>query len=120
VWQGINQRKFPRFQCTCVVSLRQEGKTSSIPTQTENLGLGGVCVLLAKGLDVFSPVDVEVNLEDGKPPILVSGTIVWVVRRQLLKGKPAYDTGIEFAELVPEDRARLEAMIDSNPDSSKV
>ncbi|PIQ82046.1 MAG: hypothetical protein COV76_05780 [Candidatus Omnitrophica bacterium CG11_big_fil_rev_8_21_14_0_20_64_10] len=112
MWQGINQRRFPRFQCACVVTLTQSGKTSSISAKTENLGLGGVCVLLEKGLDVFSPVSVEVKLEDNKPPLQVQGTIVWVVRRQSLKGKTSFDTGIEFSDLPPQSKARLEALID--------
>ncbi len=112
-WQGIDQRRFPRVNYQCTVTLRPTGKEeAAIQAVTENVGQGGVCVLLEKGLDIFSPVELELKLDDGKPPVHVEGTIVWVVRRRELKKGPSFDTGIEFAELTPEDKARLEAIID--------
>lgn len=111
MWQGINQRRFPRAQYQCVVSIRQEGKETALSTVTENIGLGGVCVLLERGLDVFSPAELSITLKDGKPPLQVRGTVVWVVRRRGLAGSK-FDTGIEFVEVTPPDRARLEAVID--------
>lgn len=112
MWQGIDNRRFPRAQYTCIVSLRQKGASSALSAATENVGLGGVCVLMERSLDIFSPVELELNLEDGKPSIRVNGTVVWVVRRRELKKGPNFDTGIEFSELNPQDRARLEAILD--------
>jgi len=96
-----------------VVNIRQEGKTSLITTETENVGLGGVCVLLERELNIFSPVELELTLVDEKPPLKVQGTIVWVVRRADRKKGPCFDTGIEFAELTPEHKTRLQAVIQS-------
>lgn len=112
MWQGIDQRRFPRASYKCVVTLRQEGKPFAISTVTENVGLGGICVLLDKSFDIFSVVDLELSLDDGKPPVRVQGTVVWVVRRREVKKGPGFDTGIEFADLSAEDKARLEAVID--------
>ena len=111
MWQGIDQRRFPRAKYQCTVKLTQEGGTTTTSAVTENIGLGGVCVLLEKGLDIFSPVELELTLSDGKLPLKVKGTIVWVVRRRELKKGPCFDTGVEFSELSPEDKARLEAEI---------
>lgn len=112
MWQGIDQRRFPRANYKCVVTLRQEGKPHAVSTVTENIGLGGVCVLLDKSFDIFSNVEIELSLDDGKPPVRMQGTVVWVVRRRDVRKGPSFDTGIEFAELSAEERARLEAVID--------
>lgn len=112
MWQGIDQRKFPRTQCKCVVKLQQKEKSSDIPAVTENVGLGGVCVLLRKGLNIFSQVLLEITLDDGKAPLRLPGTIVWVVRRRQIRKEVGFDTGIEFVSLEPQDKARLEACID--------
>ncbi|MBI3615954.1 MAG: PilZ domain-containing protein [Candidatus Omnitrophica bacterium] len=112
MWQGMNQRRFPRTKCQCKVRMKQQGHTFTISTVTENVGLGGVCVYLEKGLDIFSPVDLELILGDGKPPVKIQGTIVWVVRRREFKKGYCFDTGVEFAELSPEDKARLDSVID--------
>ncbi|MBI3317710.1 MAG: PilZ domain-containing protein [Candidatus Omnitrophica bacterium] len=118
MWQGIDQRRFPRARCQCVVNLRQPVKgAGAFRAVTENIGLGGICVLLEQGLEIFSPVELELTLEDGKPPIKAQGTIVWVVRRREVKKGPSFDTGVEFAGLLPEDKARLEALMDKlSPD----
>ncbi len=112
MWQGIDQRRFPRAKYKCVVSLRQPGGASTIASATENIGMGGVCVLLDKGLDIFSPVELELTLDDGKSPLQTKGTIVWVVQRKEFRKGAHFDTGVEFAELSPEDKARIEAVLD--------
>lgn len=112
MWQGMDQRRFPRANYKCVVTLRQEGKPTAIATVTENIGLGGICVLLEKSFDIFSTVDLEISLDDGKAPVRVQGTVVWVVRRRDVKKGPTFDTGVEFADLSTEDKARLEAVVD--------
>ena len=112
MWQGIDQRRFPRASYKCVATLRQEGQSTTVSTVTENIGMGGVAVLLDQSFDIFSSVDLEISLNDGKPPLRVQGTVVWVVRRRDVKKGPSFDTGIEFADLPAEDRARIEAVID--------
>lgn len=111
VWEGINQRRFPRAKYECKVTLNQQGGGVPISAVTENIGLGGVCVLLEKGFDVFSPAELELALKDGLPPLKVQGTVVWVVRRRGVKQGPSYDTGVEFVQLLPEDKSRLEALL---------
>ena len=110
-WGGMDQRRFPRLRHACVVSLRQATGRPSIATTTENIGLGGVCVLLEQGLDIFAPVDVEVTLNDGRPPLACRGTIAWVVRRREWQQPVIFDTGIEFVGLAPEARTRVEALL---------
>ena len=112
MWQGMDQRRFPRANYRCVVALRQEGKPIAVSTVTQNVGLGGICALLEKSFDIFSTVDLELSLDDGKPPIQVQGTVVWVVQRRDVKKGPSFDTGVEFADLSTEDKSRVEAVID--------
>ena len=110
-WAGMDQRRFPRIRHACVVSLRQATGRPSIATTTENIGMGGVCVLLEQGLDIFAPVDVEVTLNDGRPALACRGMVAWVVRRREWQQPVVFDTGIEFVGLDPEDRTRLETLL---------
>ncbi len=87
-----------------------------VSVNTENIGLGGVCVLLDKGLDIFSTIELDLTLDDGKAPLHLKGTVVWVVQRKEFRKSPLFDTGVEFADLSAEDTARIEAVIDkANP-----
>ena len=112
-WTGMDQRRFPRVRHACVVALRQATSRPAISATTENVGIGGVCVLLDRGLDIFAPVDVELALEDGQPPLACRGMIAWVVRRREFNQAPLFDTGIEFVGLTPEDEARLQRAVTS-------
>lgn len=114
-WSGMDQRRFPRIRHECTVSLRQMAGRPSVSVMTENLGVGGLCILLDRGLDIFSPVDVELSLDDGQPPVACHGMIAWVVRRRELNRAPMFDTGIEFVGLSADDQARLTTELSKAP-----
>ena len=50
-WDGLDRRKFPRISYPCLVVVRKDEDDKEVfLTHTENLGVGGVCVILKKGL----------------------------------------------------------------------
>lgn len=112
-WEGINRRRFPRANYACVVRIRRKGSAEAFHTRTENIGCGGVCVMLPKEIGIFSPVEIELDLESGEHKISCDGTIVWVVRRtEIDKDVPNFfDTGIEFVNLKKEDKSRIDKII---------
>lgn len=112
MWQGMDQRRFPRGRYKCVVMVKQADSATPLSAMTENIGLGGICVLMENGLDIFSPVELEISLEDGQPPLRAAGTVVWVVRRRELRKGPNFDTGVEFNDLSAEQRNRIQSIID--------
>ena len=104
-WEGINKRRFPRANYSCTVTVRQKGNAEIFHTKTENIGCGGICALLPKEISLFSPVEVEIDLDPRENKICCKGTIVWVVHKGDV-GKDSgiiFDTGIEFSNLKEED-----------------
>ena len=115
-WDGLNRRKFPRanYPCLVVISRKKEDKDKEIIlTHTENIGIGGVCVILKHDIDRFDPVDLEIDLLDLEEHIKCKGKIVWNVQRKSTeKKKPLfYDIGIEFDEISSKDKKRLEEIV---------
>lgn len=114
-WTGMNRRKFPRANYPCLLIVRKNHSSSpeAMLTHTENIGIGGVCVILKKDLRMFTPVELELDLLDTQRHIKCEGKIVWVVkRREDASTKPAYyDTGIEFTNLSKDDEKRIDAII---------
>ncbi len=113
-WEGLNRRKFPRVNFPCMVTLayNQDSK-EVILAHTDNIGIGGVCVVLKKSLKMFIPVDLEIDLIDGDDHIKCKGKVVWSIRR---KGddqeKPFfYDVGIEFVGMDKQDSKRIDNTI---------
>jgi len=113
VWSGIDRRKFPRANYKCLVTVRKKDGVQTFTTQTENIGAGGICVILPERLDIFSNVDLVITLVEGRPPIKAGGSVVWTVKSCDLKKAKAncYDTGIEFVDLSKENHQLVEHVV---------
>ena len=117
-WEGLNRRKFPRVSYPCLVVIRDDGKNDDknnvILTHTENVGVGGVCVVLKQDIKMFSTVDLELDLLDLGDHICCNGKVVWNVQRQRgATEKPLFfDIGIEFINIDFKDQERLEKIVD--------
>jgi Tfp pilus assembly protein PilZ len=112
-WEGINQRKFPRVSYKCLIRVIEEGVEEVIETFTENIGSGGVCVVLEKRLGLFEKVFMQIFIEEGTNQIECRGSVVWVVKRNNASSVgDIYDTGIEFQDLKAEDRKRIAALVE--------
>ncbi|NLE64505.1 MAG: PilZ domain-containing protein [Elusimicrobia bacterium] len=109
-WEGLNRRRFPRVKYPCLIKIREEGRPEeAILTHTENISVGGVAVIVKRAFELFAPISIEIDLMDGEEQISCRAKIVWVVRRKAVEAeKPSfYDLGIEFVDMVDEDRGRI-------------
>ena len=115
-WDGLDRRKFPRIIYPCLITVRLDGKAmETILSHTENIGVGGVCVVLKNHIERFTPVGLEVDLLDMQEHLKCAGKVVWNVRRKSHEQhKPLfYDIGIEFNELKAPDHKRLSSILQS-------
>lgn len=114
MWNGINRRKFPRANYKCLIAIKKRLTSKTISTQTENIGAGGICIVIKDDLGLFQGVDVELYLDENKPPVKCGGTVVWVVKKSepKRKGSYLYDTGVEFIDIRPEDRDRISDIVE--------
>jgi Tfp pilus assembly protein PilZ len=114
VWDGIDKRKFPRANYKCLVTVRKKGGVQTFTTQTENIGVGGICVILPEPLTIFSPVDLVITLLHGVPPLKCGGSIVWIVKSANPKKAKMnhYDTGVEFVNISKEDREKIKKVVE--------
>lgn len=113
-WDGANRRQFPRIAYPCLVKMHSKsGHVEPILTHTENIGTGGICVIVKKEIKLFTLVDIEVDLIDESEHIKAVGKVVWSVRRKEMQPvKPLfYDIGIKFENLKDKDHKRLDATI---------
>ena len=106
MWQGVDNRQFPRADYPCKVVVIKGPSSEQFSTHTENIGKGGVCVALEKGLEKFCPAALTIYLKDGHPPLECDGRVVWVVKR-----KEVFDTGIEILNIQGRDLERIERIV---------
>jgi hypothetical protein len=118
LWDGFNKRKFQRLHLTCEVAIQPMGKQKAFTASTEDVGMGGVSVMLPEPLERFDRCRISLELKDGEPPIQCTGRSVWVIPSQDRKSsKKNFDTGFEFLDMDEFSRKRLKAFI--TPPSKK-
>ena len=113
-WDGLDRRRFPRVIYPCLVVIRNNQEEKDvILTHTENVGIGGVCVILKKNVKIFTPVELELDLLDLGQHIKCKGRVVWNIQRKgEEKKKPLfYDLGIEFDNLDKKEHERLQEIV---------
>jgi Tfp pilus assembly protein PilZ len=114
-WDGLNRRRFPRVIYPCLIKVSSRGEAvENLLTHTENVGIGGICIIVKKELKLFTDVEIEIDLLDTDDHIKTMGKVVWVVRRKSIEVvKPMfYDIGVEFANLTPKHKEHLRATIE--------
>ena len=113
-WDGLNRRKFPRANYPCLIILRHNRVgPEAMLTHTENIGIGGVCIILKRGIKLFTPVELEIDLLDTTTHIKCDGKVVWSVQRKdSADAKPSfYDTGVEFINVSMKDQQRINEVV---------
>ena len=118
MWDGFDKRKFPRVNLRCEVTLRGESQGQTLRTQTQNVGAGGVCILLERSLERFTPVSVRLELDPNLPWIESVGKVVWVVpSREGAAKRESFDTGIEFVGLDPGHQDLIRSYIEARAEA---
>ena len=113
MWEGIDKRKFPRVNYKCLIKVAENGHDEAFAAYTQNIGAGGICVLLDKSVELFKSAVLEITLPDSRDPVKCKGTVVWVIRRRDYRhsDQSEYDTGIEFTNISSEDRNRIATLV---------
>jgi c-di-GMP-binding flagellar brake protein YcgR len=122
MWDGFNKRKFPRLSLRCEIILKNQAPSGLIiRTQTENMGAGGVCILLDQPLERFSTVALRIELDGKLPWIECLGKVVWSVPSREAGGKKEnYDTGIEFLNLQPAHQDLVRQYVGARLEEEKI
>jgi len=116
MWDGFNKRKFPRLHLSCEVVIHVQDKPKAYKSTTENVGMGGVAVMLEEPLQRFERCKISIELKDGEPPLQCTGRSVWVIPSgEVRSTKKHYDTGIEFLDITDFSRQRLQAFLTRRP-----
>lgn len=119
MWDGFNKRKFPRLNIHCEIDILSEIQKTPIRTNTENIGVGGVCVILDKPLERFSKCRVKLDLNDQE--VRCDAKVVWIVpTREGKNSKKRFDTGLEFDGIESEQLSALRCFIEKSVQKSSV
>ncbi len=104
------RRRFRRANYPCEIYILTS-PLRIIKCTTENIGAGGIRVIIDENLPISSTVGL--NLYLSKKPIKSKGKVVWAVEKNINKEKAKFDTGLEFRQISQNDRKTIEAFVKS-------
>jgi hypothetical protein len=108
------KRRFPRARVLCKVSAVYAERVLVLNAHTENIGEGGVCVILEEKLHVPTEVGVELFFSERKEPLSCKGEVVWVRSMDPVECGPAlYETGIKFFEIDAGDTTLISSRVNA-------
>lgn len=111
-WDGAEKRNFVRADFPCKIVIYTPRKHTLV-SHTEDIGAGGVRVIIEENLDIASLVGLEISLSDAQ--ISCKGRIVWVVEKPDSGNNESssWDTGIEFYEIDEKDKKTIDRFVNT-------
>ena len=105
------RRRFPRavFPCKIVIGSGHQ----ELASYTENIGVGGIRIILEEQLKCSMRVGIKLYLRKDKP-IRCEGKIIWVMQRVSpnIKKPIMFYTGVEFTTIDNSDREHIKNVVD--------
>jgi Tfp pilus assembly protein PilZ len=109
---GIEKRKFPRASIACKLSTVFGERLLVFNAHTENIGEGGIRVILGERLNITTNVDIELFLLEQEIPIRCKGEVVWASEMKPEAINPRlFDTGIKFIEINDQNKEAIRKVV---------
>ncbi|MFZ5801058.1 MAG: PilZ domain-containing protein [Candidatus Omnitrophota bacterium] len=111
--QISERRQYPRLNVYVDIQYHiKENGTRYGGGSTSNISAGGICMIFYEEPKPGSVLDLVINLPDGQRGINAKGRVVWVKPFSVaLDQKVRFDAGIQFMNLLPPDKQRIDNYI---------
>lgn len=114
MWDGVDRRQFARAEYPCLITIRKNTHPpEAVLTHTQDIGVGGVRVIISKELERMVEVDLEIDLMDTLSNVMCRGIVVRCSEIPTTKhDMPVrYDTGVHFLGLKNDDMHRIDKIV---------
>jgi len=109
-WNGSERRNFVRIVILCKVRVIANSRTFF--SHTENIGEGGVKIVLREELEPRTMVELQIMISPEKT-IKCMGEIRWVAKKMesIEKQYSLFDLGVHFTEIDDSDRLYIRKLV---------
>jgi hypothetical protein len=106
-WAGSDRRNHVRASIAATVKITKKSTLEEQLASVRNIGVGGICISLAKDIGLFSEVALEIKFKEGqKAAVHCDGKVVWLIK-EAGAAQLGFDAGIEFVKLKEEEKQRI-------------
>ncbi|KPK42431.1 MAG: hypothetical protein AMJ78_02485 [Omnitrophica WOR_2 bacterium SM23_29] len=109
--QGKDRRQYPRVSSAMPVQYRgiRQASNSFVSTIARDISIGGARVIAHEFISVFTRLVVEISILSTPKPVRVVSKVVWI--RKMPYGEH-YELGMQFLEMVEEDKKNIFQFVD--------
>jgi c-di-GMP-binding flagellar brake protein YcgR len=110
---GSERRRFVRLNASCDVNYKvlKTRPIISDKSLTKNISAGGICFIANDKLNPESVLELNFDLLDKKSIIKAKGRVVWTKSFKIATEPERFDCGVEFIEINPSDRKRIDQYV---------
>ncbi len=111
IWNGAERRRFVRVVYLCKVKLIANSRM--LFSHTENIGEGGVKIVLREKLEPDTLVELHIMMENNRI-VKCKGKIRWAMKKAESRDKQPelFDVGVEFTEIDKADRLYIKMIVE--------
>lgn len=107
---GIQEkRRFIRLNTSVDVqyTVLEKSSVDKLNTKSKNISSGGICIIASDKLENNDILGISIYLPGEPMPLAAKGSVAWSKPFQIGKEKEHYDVGVEFIQINPEDRKKI-------------
>jgi len=105
------RRKFQRINIACNVMVIFGERVLLFNTHSENLGSGGIRVILWEKLHVGTPVELELFFAENQKSSKCRGQVSWVKEKIGSGAESLFNTGIKFIDMGNSVREEIKKLL---------
>lgn len=107
------RRRFVRLNSSVDIqyTLLEKEPAERLRTKSRNISAGGICIIAYEELATDSILLVSIYLPQENEPIITKGRVAWVQPFEIAREGRHYDIGVEFIEISPEDRKKIDQYV---------
>jgi hypothetical protein len=103
------RRQHLRLSKSFVISYLLSNEILKAGGRSRNISEAGICLPLARRLDVGAVLDIEIRAADEKKPLTVQGEVIWVAARQ--DARFPFEAGIRFLKIDPATKTEIRGLV---------
>ncbi|MBN1913539.1 MAG: PilZ domain-containing protein [Candidatus Omnitrophica bacterium] len=103
------RRRYDRNKMNCKISIMSNLRILVYNAEIENIGEGGIRILLKDKLAVSTVLDLEIFPLDTGVSIKCKGEIIWGNEKKISDKEHVFDTGVKFMNIKEADRKRIKS-----------
>ena len=113
------RRRFVRLNISVEIqyTVLEKETPDELKAKSRNISAGGICIIADEKIATDNILILSIYLPADEMPIIAKGKVVWARPFEIGKEGERFDVGVEFIEIDPKDRKKIDQYVFSSKKS---